>query len=219
MRSMATTPGDIEARSYFPTPVVVFDLPDAGRLNAVLKTLILAREEAQASVDHSNLGGWQSADDFQDWGGEAGGELLGHGIALANRLTADRDGKPVEIKWRVNSWANINRHGHGNEFHTHPGCFWSGSYYVDDGGTAADPSLGGEFEIKDPRGVAPAMYAPNLCYNLPGCQSLGASELISPRAGAMLLFPSWLSHAVRPYRGDGTRISVAFNFSLYEYTP
>ena len=214
MQSMNKTSGEFEARSYFPTPVTVFDLPDDDRLNAALGPLILAREKSQASVDHSNLGGWQSADDFQDWSGDAGAKLLGHGVALANRLTADRDGNPVEIEWRVNSWANINRKGHANEFRTHPGCFWSGSYYVDDGGTADDRSLGGEFEIKDPRGVAPAMYAPDLCYNLPGCQSLGASELIFPRAGAMVLFPSWLSHAVRPYRGSGTRISVAFNFSL-----
>lgn len=208
------TSSEFEARSYFPTPVAVLDLPESDRLNGVLGPMILDREKSQPSVDHSNLGGWQSTDDFQDWGGDAGAELLGHATALASHLTADRDGKPVEIKWRVNSWANINRQGHGNEFHTHPGCFWSGCYYVDDGGADADRSLGGEFEIKDPRGVAPAMYAPNLCYSLPGCQSLGASELIFPRAGAMLLFPSWLSHAVRPYLGGGNRISVAFNLSL-----
>jgi hypothetical protein len=29
-----------------------------------------------------------------------------------------------------------------------------------------------------------------------------------------VLFPSWLLHAVRPYRGDRERISVAFNFGL-----
>ena len=62
----------------------------------------------------------------------------------------------------MNAWANVNRSGHGNEFHTHPGCFWSGTYYVDDGGIGADPSLGGEFEIQDPRGIAPAMYRPDL---------------------------------------------------------
>ena len=39
-----------------------------------------------------------------------------------------------------------NRSGHGNEFHSHPGSFWSGVYYVDDGGIAADPSLGGELD-------------------------------------------------------------------------
>jgi uncharacterized protein (TIGR02466 family) len=49
---------------------------------------------------------------------------------------------------------------------------------------------------------------------VPGGQSAGASELIHPRSGQLVLFPSWLLHAVRPYRGDRERISVAFNFGL-----
>ena len=104
--------------------------------------------------------------------------------------------------------------GQSNEFHTHPGSYWSGTYYVDDGGIGADQSLGGEFEIQDPRGVGPAMYAPRLAFNFPGGLAVGASETLSPRAGMMIMFPSWLSHAVRPYRGSRQRISVAFNLSL-----
>jgi hypothetical protein len=30
----------------------------------------------------------------------------------------------------------------------------------------------------------------------------------------MVLFPAWLFHAVQPYKGDGVRISVAFNLSI-----
>jgi hypothetical protein len=29
-----------------------------------------------------------------------------------------------------------------------------------------------------------------------------------------VVFPSWLSHGVRPYRGTHERISIAINFSL-----
>ena len=39
-------------------------------------------------------------------------------------------------------------------------------------------------------------------------------EVIFPKSGQLVLFPSWLRHAVRPYRGDRERISVAFNFGL-----
>jgi uncharacterized protein (TIGR02466 family) len=113
----------------------------------------------------------------------------------------------VRIAWKTNAWANVNRRNHG-------GAYWSGTYYVDDGGIGEDHALGGEFEIQDPRGVAPAMYAPLLGFALPGGQSAGASELIHPRSGQLVLFPSWLLHAVRPYRGDRERISVAFNFGL-----
>jgi uncharacterized protein (TIGR02466 family) len=203
-----------EIRSYFATPVVVATLPDAVELNAELKRIILQRERQHQSVQHSNLGGWQSSWDFEEWGGTPAKRLLGAARELATRMTADRSGKPVRIAWKTNAWANVNRRSHGNEFHTHPGAYWSGTYYVDDAGIGDDPSLGGEFEMQDPRGVAPAMYAPLLAFAVPGGQSAGASELIRPKSGQMVLFPSWLVHAVRPYDGERERISVAFNFGL-----
>jgi hypothetical protein len=45
-------------------------------------------------------------------------------------------------------------------------------------------------------------------------QSVGAAETIRPRPGLLFLFPSWLFHQVRPYRGAGLRISIAFNLSI-----
>jgi len=203
-----------EIRSYFATPVVVATLPDAEALNLELKRIILEHERQEEGVQHSNLGGWQSSWDFEGWGGAAAKRLLEAARELAVRMTSDRAGRAVRIAWKSNAWANVNRKGHGNEFHTHPGAYWSGTYYVDDGGIGDDHALGGEFEIQDPRGVAPAMYAPHLGFAVPGGQSAGASELIFPKTGQLILFPSWLQHAVRPYRGERVRISVAFNFSL-----
>jgi uncharacterized protein (TIGR02466 family) len=203
-----------ELRSYFATPVALATLTDAETLNGELRRVILEREKKDQGVHHSNLGGWQSSWDLEEWGGEPVRRLLDAARELATRLTSDRAGRAVRIAWKTNAWANINRRGHGNEFHTHPGSYWSGTYYVDDGGIGEDASLGGEFEIQDPRGVAPAMYAPLLGFAVPGGQSAGASELISPKNGQIVLFPSWLAHAVRPYRGERERISIAFNFSL-----
>jgi len=203
-----------EARSYFATPVVVAMLPDAEAVNRELRRVVLEREREDAGVQHSNLGGWQSGWDFEAWGGPAAKRVLDTARDLATRMTSDRAGKPVRIAWKTNAWANVNRKGHGNEFHTHPGCYWSGTYYVDDGGIGDDPEQGGAFEMQDPRGVAPAMYAPLLGFAVPGGQSVGASELIYPRSGQLVLFPSWLAHAVRPYHGERERISIAFNLSL-----
>ena len=204
----------IQVNGLFATPVATLVLPDAAAVNEALKATILAREESHPSTSHSNLGGWQSSWDFAEWSGPAGQQVLGAARHVADQLTSDRQGQRRRIDWKVNAWANVNRESHGNEFHTHPGAFWSGCYYVDDGGIGADPTLGGQFEIQDPRGVAPAMYAPSLAFAVPGGQSCGASELVSPHSGMILMFPSWLSHAVRPYGGGGTRISIAFNFSL-----
>lgn len=207
------TKAQVDLRALFATPVAVATVPKAAQINAALRTTILARAETFPSTEHSNLGGWQSTWDINEWGGDEAQAIIGFARQLADKLTTDRQGKPAPQKWRGNAWANVNRQSHGNEFHTHPGCVWSAVYYVDDGGIADNPSLGGQLEIQDPRGVAPAMYRPDLVPNVPGGPSFGASEMISPAAGNMLMFPSWLSHAVRPYTGDGVRISVAINLS------
>lgn len=210
----ASREAKIDLLALFATPVAAARLPDGADTSVALRQTILQREQDEPSTAHSNLGGWQSSWDFEQWCGPAGHHLLSFARAMATRLTARRDGGPIELNWRANAWANINRQGHGNEFHTHPGAFWSGVYYVDDGGATADAGLGGEFEIQDPRGVAPAMYRPDLVPAVPGGNAIGASETVSPTSGTMIMFPSWLSHAVRPYRGGGTRISIAFNFSV-----
>jgi uncharacterized protein (TIGR02466 family) len=200
--------------NLFPTPLVIATVPDAATLNAELKSIVLARETASESVQRSNHGGWQSSWDLHQWGGAPMQKLLAFGSALAGEVTVDRTGRRHELKWRINCWANINRHGHGNQFHTHPGALWSASYYVDDGGVGADPSLGGEFEIQDPRGAAPVMYAPFLTFPGPDGAALGEAQRLTPHSGMFVMFPSWLSHGVRPYRGTRERISIAINFSL-----
>jgi uncharacterized protein (TIGR02466 family) len=200
--------------NLFPTPLVIATMPDADALNPELKRIILAREAATESVQRSNQGGWQSTWDLYEWGGAPLQKVLSFARAIADEVTVDRAGKRHELAWRINCWANVNRLGHGNQFHTHPGALWSATYYVDDGGIGADPSLGGEFEIQDPRGVAPVMYAPYLTFPGPDGLALGEAQRLTPRAGMCVVFPSWLSHGVRPYRGTRERISIAINFSL-----
>ena len=197
----------------FGTPIIVVELPDAAALNAALSATIFEREKTHPGTQHSNLGGWQSSWDMDRWGGAGAIKLLAIGRNTANRITTDRQGKPVSIVWKANMWANINRSGHGNEFHSHPGSFWSAVYYVDDGGIDGDAALGGELEFMDPRGPGPAMYAPQLAFGSAGL-SVGANETVRPRAGRLVMFPAWLLHQVRPYKGQAQRISIAFNLSL-----
>ena len=199
--------------TLFGTPILIEELPGAETLNAELAKTIIAREQSNPGTQHSNLGGWQSDWEMDRWGGASAIKLLAIGRNTANRITTDRQGRPVSIQWKANMWANINRTGHGNEFHSHPGSFWSAVYYVDDGGIDADPALGGELEFMDPRGPGPAMYAPQLAFGNAGL-SVGANETVRPRSGRLVMFPAWLLHQVRPYRGAAQRISIAFNLSL-----
>jgi hypothetical protein len=59
----------VEMRSLFPTPIAVVDLPGAAALNKELKRIILEREVSHPGTQHSNLGGWQSTWDLNEWGG------------------------------------------------------------------------------------------------------------------------------------------------------
>jgi len=198
----------------FPTPIVRAQLGDHEALNAALLKAIAERRKTQESTAHSNLGGWQSTWDMDQWGGPAFQALVRAAMQIVTRMTVIRIGQPAAPKWRFNAWANVNERGHGNEFHQHPGAFWSTVYYVDDGGVADDPSLGGQLEFQDPRGVATTMYAPTLTFAGRAHQAMGASEQIAPKAGTLIAFPSWLSHGVRPYAGPRERVSIAINFFL-----
>lgn len=204
----------VQVSALFPTPVAAVPLPDAALHNAALKSLILQRRQAGPEKRASNLGGWQSGWDMEAWGGPHTKAVLDAAKAVADKLTVRRDGQPAQIAWRCNCWANVNGHGDSNEFHCHPGAFWSGAYYVEDGGSAAGPDQGGAFEMMDPRGPGPALYAPHLAYAMPQGLSPGSSETLQPRSGLLLLFPAWLLHQVRPYSGEGLRISIAFNLSI-----
>lgn len=205
---------DIAVRGLFATPVAAVGLPDAERRNRELRDIILARRQSHTTVQASNAGGWHSDREITAWGGHRIAEVLDAARNVATRLVADRQGNAVQPDWQTVAWANVNGPGDSNVCHYHAGSFWSGTYYVEDGGCAADPSLGGEFEMLDPRGPGPAMYAPALKFAGEDGASVGASETIRPKPGLLLLFPSWLFHQVRPYRGTGVRISIAFNLSL-----
>src|SRR5215469_5591253 len=206
-----TTP---EIVPLFVTPLVTLDVPDAATLNADLRRVIEEREKSHPTTQKSNLGGWQSSWDMDRWGGAPAIKLLAIGRNVANRMTTDRSGNVgsgphpgyFAVTWRGNMWANVNRTGHANEFHSHPGAYWSGVYYVDDGGIDANPDLGGELEFLDPRGPVPLMNAPHL--RIAGNLSAGSTERIHPKAGRLVMFPSWVFHQVRPYHGNAERISI-----------
>jgi len=204
----------------FATPLVMYDVPDSAALNIELRRAIEQREKTHPSTHKSNMGGWQSSWDMDRWGGVAAIKLLAHARNIANQMTTDQQGVAGQgpypghfaVTWIGNMWANVNRTGNANEYHSHPGSYWSGTYYVDDGGIDANPDLGGELEFLDPRGPVPLMNAPHL--RIAGNLSAGSTERIRPKAGRLVMFPSWVFHQVRPYHGNAERISIAFNLTV-----
>jgi hypothetical protein len=207
----------MDIKSLFPTPLIRLDLDDDGGIAADLRRVILGREAATPGTTHSNDGGWQSTDDFAEWGGPSGALVIGTVRETVNGLTGYFDGGTLnrgQFDWKVQAWANVNRSGAGNLAHFHPGAFWSAVFYVDDGGIDGGESCGGAIEFSDPRGALPLMYAPKLKMMIAHCLSAGLGERVYPKTGTLLIFPAWLAHSVTRYTGSGTRISVSINFCI-----
>jgi len=201
----------------FPTPLLIAALPGCGELCADLRARILAYADGNEGKRHSNTGGWQSAPDFFAWAGQSGEVLRDAMVEVVNHYTAiyEQDElvrKPLD--WRINAWANVNRRGDRNETHFHPASYWSAVFYVDDGRAHPEDACGGAIEFVDPRGPVPLMYAPTIKMTIAHCANAGLGARYFPQTGEVYLFPSWLSHSVTPYTGDGVRISIAANFAL-----
>jgi uncharacterized protein (TIGR02466 family) len=193
----------------FGTPVVVRkSFLDAGT-NAGLEKAIRSRAAAGQGVQVSNVGGWQSRPDLLDWP-ESEIARLGAGLdqAVGQFLSF---GKPVRGKapklWKA-GWANMNRPGDYNILHNHPGQDFAAVYYV----KAASPEhggAGGKLELRDPRPAAGFCSHPKL---------FSAEPLqITPEAGMLVMFPSWIEHMVHPHPGPEDRISIAINIKLLDF--
>jgi hypothetical protein len=77
---------------------------------------------------------------------------------------------------------------------------------VDPGVGNPERPLSGVLEFLDPRAGVEAVRAPGDPY--------GEPVRIKPKAGLLVIFPSWLYHWVHPYMGRTPRIAVSFNASL-----
>jgi len=183
--------GKPQIRSLFATPVSIHYLPVAQDVNAELRPLIVERAAPGARGQ-----GWRSEPDFAQWSGDAAQTLFRVARDLADGLTATRTGGRVVLDWKIEASACLRQKGEYRESAARPGAVWSGVYYVDDGyAKSDDEGLGGECELGDPRGPLPAMVAPQFAYRIPGGLTAGASEIIRPQTGMIVLHPSWLARA------------------------
>jgi len=213
---MATDPGGAQAAGLFETLVVIDRMPGAAEINRQLKAAILERQASDKGIEISNVGGWHSDTDMLRWGGVAARQLLERIVAAADRHSIDIKAEPgrPRHRWFPEMWANVSGPGASNQFHRHPGAFWSAVYYVDDGyGGSPDRALGGELVLEDPRMPAIRMAAPDLRFRRPGGQGDHHETWMRPQSGRIVMFPAWLNHSVRAYRGTGLRISIAVNLS------
>ena len=202
-----------KVQRYFPTLIFTLEVPDSENLNAHLIDEIYAeRERDRAGVSKSNfpeLGSWHSHVKLHK--DAAFGGLVEYVDAASAMMCRELGYHRSYLLTIGTMWSIINPPGAANRAHIHPGCIWSGVYYVQ------APTNSGRIEFIDPRTqnlMSPVEYIPDtkrprICWT---------KVKYRPVAGKMLIFPSWLYHSVAPNRSramgkDADRIIVSFNLS------
>jgi uncharacterized protein (TIGR02466 family) len=126
--------------------------------------------------------------------------LTRHAVEFARAAAFDLAREP-----RLDSlWANLLKGGGQHSGHVHPNSMISGTFYVE------VPAGSGAIRFEDPR-LPLMMAAPTR--RADAAEPLQSFVAVTPRAGMLLLWESWLRHEVLPGTGRGERLSISFNFA------
>lgn len=108
------------------------------------------------------------------------------------------------------SWFHITRRDGYFSLHNHPMASWSGVYCVSSGRDDGTEPDSGRLCFVNPH-IHASMYvdAMNARLRPPFSTVAGAGWQLRP--GQLVLFPSWMLHEVKPFIGEGERVTVAFN--------
>lgn len=157
--------------------------------------------------DHAG-GGLRSEGNFFDLPGEPVGLLkamvLDAGVAYLQKLGPrlyEVDG-PFAGRLEITGWAHILRAGQPIERHTHRSCLYTGSYYATvPKAIVLDKSEGGDLALAHP-----------VAAELLGDGPLPIKRHIHIRVeeGLLVLFPSYIPHAMPSFAGGGERIAISY---------
>ncbi len=203
--------------TYFPTLIYVNKLHNADQLNAQLLADIRAEQQKdQKGIQRSNftnLGGWHSHNNLHKEKRFA--EMANRIRAAAAKISDDCDYDPKYQLDIGTMWSIINSPGSFNRSHIHPGCLWSGVYYVQ------APENSGQIEFTEPR-TQHLMDQAKFNPNKKRPKQCWTKVRFKPEPGKLIIFPSWLYHSVEPNfaneEGEGAsdRIIISFNLSQYK---
>ena len=196
-----------ETRLYFPTVIRECHIEKAGELK---KQIMVGVENTKKTVPNMLPDSW-SCDLYTTMGSSI--ELLDQKEFAPLRdvimeeinefaldLNLDIDRFPLRI---TDCWLNIYGEGHAQDVHNHANSVISGIYYV------KAPEGSGALMVRSPN--AESMFQPPVVAQ----DSLNMTNInIRPKEGLMILFRSFVMHAVKPNRIKDDLISIAFNATM-----
>ncbi len=113
----------------------------------------------------------------------------------------------------TNFWINISGKGSSNTPHTHSGLTYSGVFFI----KVPKEMKGGRFLFYRNFNEADFISTEYMGHFKDGYQLKGYDypiNTISPKENMLVVFPSWVPHAVEINLSEEERISLSFNFKL-----
>jgi uncharacterized protein (TIGR02466 family) len=184
-------------KNFFPTTIFSDSLaPDrAAALNSRLLELIRGERDRDPKgtpkSTYRQLGSWHSHTKLHKEPEYA--EILEIIQGYAAFISQTKGYDPQHVLKVTTMWSIINPPGGSNMAHVHPGGLWSGVYYIQ------APENCGRISFIDPR-TANVMQAPVYDADRPRESDTKTKVFITPEAGKIVIFPSWLYHAVHRSR-------------------
>ena len=192
------------ANLFFPTPVWALQLENYKNVNEEMYAYIKQEQNIDKDgVSKSNIKGWHSKDfNLNEPEPQNFISLI---LPSIEKLMIDMNWDKKKQKVKINNmWAIINVGGSANLRHQHGNSTISGAYYV------RAPKNCGDIIFYDPR-PAPVYSHPNAV----SPNSLNAQvNGITPKEGALVLFPSYLDHSVNENLSNEERIVISFNIII-----
>ena len=193
----------IRVHKLFPVPVFEQKLVNFESLNLELENYIFElKKKNPDGQKRSNAGGWHSP--FFN---------INESEVIKKFISSFKDSLPVimsdHMGWQISKekikilemWSIINSKNTFNVQHNHPNSLLSAAYYV------KAKKNSGQIKFFDPKEMK-VMYHPSISkFN-----EISAEVVkIEPEEGKLLLFPSYLYHAVDENLSDEDRIVISFN--------
>jgi uncharacterized protein (TIGR02466 family) len=209
----------VQAQPFFAVPFGFAKMENGAKLNSDLRALFLQRAAEGAKYanprPYTQRNGQVFESDFQLFrASEPAVQQLKHFcwanlLGMIAELNKYDEATIRRMQIYSDSWFHVTRRGGYFGLHNHPMASWSGVYCVDPGKHDADKPDSGLLTFVNPATTS-AMYLDAGNANLVGAFSYGTRG-VRFEAGQLVLFPSWILHDVKPFEGEGERITVAFN--------
>ena len=186
----------INTHNLFPSAVFAHEVKKFDK-SKLAEYIYSEKRKDPDGVRNSNFGGWQSKAHYH---------LSNNPIvdAIGNSLTDLRILKPNVVLRMDGLWFNVNPPGSHNMMHQHPNCDLAAVMWIH------APKDSGNLVFENPHAFAHNKM--NMYDNEVQKRAIQYTAYnFSPREGMILLFPSYLRHAVEVNQCQDDRVSISFN--------